>query len=195
MGVYNEYSDQQLTQLLISNDHDAFDQLYERHWFQLYQSAFYLLRDTDASKDIVQDVFLWIWENRVALNLGNVKAYLKAAVRFKVANYIRSGNIRESFFDQLAKAPPSSISAGGDEVTELRELQRVIYEAILQLPPKCREVYLMSKEEGLSNRQIAERLRISIKTVEAQMTIALKRLRERIGFRLVYIILLYSIPA
>jgi RNA polymerase sigma-70 factor (ECF subfamily) len=193
MDVYNGYSDQELVQLLISNDHDAFEQLYERHWFQLYQSAFYLLRDTDASKDIVQDVFLWVWENRLTLTMENVRAYLKAAVRFKVANYIRSGNIREGFFDGLAKLAPSQLSPTGDEIAELKELQRVIHEAILQLPEKCREVYRLSKEEGLSNREIAERLGISIKTVEAQMTIALKRLRTRLGFRLICLIIYYGL--
>jgi RNA polymerase sigma-70 factor (ECF subfamily) len=193
MGVYNEYSDQELIRLLAGNDQDAFEQLYERHWFQLYKSALYLLRDIDASKDIVQDIFIWLWENRATLSINNVKAYLKAAVRFKVANYIRSGNIRESIFDELAKTPPNSLLPTGDEITELKELQRVIHEAILQLPEKCREVYLMSKEDGLSNREIAERLGISVKTVEAQMTIALKRLRSRIGFHLIYIIILYNI--
>jgi RNA polymerase sigma-70 factor (family 1) len=188
MGIYIEYSDQELIPLLNNNDRYAFGQLYERHWFELYQSAFYLLRETDASKDIVQDVFLWIWENRASWNVSNVKAYLKAAVRFKVANYIRSGNIRESFFDELANAPLDTFSAlGGHEFTELRELQRMMLEAVLQLPPKCREVYLLSKEDGLSNKEIAAQLGISVKTVEAQMTIALQRLRKTLHFRLIYI--------
>jgi DNA-directed RNA polymerase specialized sigma24 family protein len=86
MGVYNEHSDQELIQLLGANDRDAFEQLYERHWFELYQSAFYLLRETNAAKDILQDVFLWVWENRGAIQCNNLRAYLKAAVRFKVAN-------------------------------------------------------------------------------------------------------------
>lgn len=190
MNVYNDYSDQELVQLLVSNDQAAFEQLYERHWFQLYQSAFYMVRDTDMSKDIVQDVFLWLWEKRTTLHVDNLRAYLKAAVRFKVANFIRSGNIRGSFFDELAKLSPSSLSLTSQETTELKELQRVIHDAILQLPEKCREIYLLSREEGLSNRRIAERLGISAKTVEAQMTIALKRLRSRIGYRLICLVIL-----
>lgn len=188
MSVYIDYSDQELVKLLVGNDQYAFEQLYERHWFPLYQSAFYLLRDTDASKDIVQDVFLWIWANRHTLNVENPKAYLKAAVRFKVANFIRAGNIRESFFGDLANSSPNPLSKGGDETTQFKELQQVIHEVILQLPGKCREVYLLSREEGLSNREIAERLGISVKTVEAQMTIALKRLRTSIGFHMVWVV-------
>lgn len=192
MSVYNDYSDQELVQLLVGNDKNAFEQLYERHWFTLYQTAFYLLRDSDGSKDIVQDVFLWIWENRNTLKVENLKAYLQAAVRFKVANFIRAGNIRDSFFDDLAKVYPNPLCANSDEVAQFKELQRVIHEVILQLPEKCREVYLLSREKGLSNREIAARLGISVKTVEAQMTIALKRLRTSIGFRLICVIALYG---
>jgi RNA polymerase sigma-70 factor (ECF subfamily) len=193
MDVYSEYSDQVLVQLLVGGDQGAFDQLYERHWFQLYQSAFYLLKDKDASKDIVQDVFLWIWQNRPTLNISNVRAYLKAAVRFKVANFIRSGNIRDSFYDEVARVQPHPASPSGEEMIALKELQQVIHEAICQLPDKCREVYRLSREEGLSNREIAERLGISIKTVENQMTIALKRLRSSIGIHTICLIMLYGL--
>lgn len=188
MRFYSEFSDEELVRLLTAEDQEAFEQLYERHWFQLYQSAFYLLRETGAAKDIVQDIFIWVWENRKDLHISNVKAYLKSAVRFKVANYIRSGNIREGFFNELVAITSSELAPSGDEAAHIKELQRIIHEAILQLPEKCREVYLLSKEEGLSNRQIAERLGISIKTVEAQMTIALKRLRTRIGFHMILMI-------
>ena len=192
MEVYTTYSDLDLIQLLANNDHEAFEQLYERHWFYLYQSAFYLLRNSSASKDVVQDVFLWVWENRSSLQISNVKAYLKAAVRFKVANFIRSGNIRESFFDKLSGASLHGQAPSGDEFAEVRELQQIIHDAILQLPERCQEIYRLSKEEGMSNREIAERLDVSIKTVEAQMTIALKRLRTRVGFRLVCLLIVYS---
>lgn len=193
MDVYSEHTDQDLVQLLVNDDQNAFDQLYERHWFQLYQSAFYLLKDKDASKDIVQDVFLWIWQKRSTLNITNVKAYLKAAVRFKVANYIRSGNIRESFYDEVAKVQPNPTSPTGDDIMALKQLQQLIHEAISQLPEKCREVYRLSKEEGLSNREIAERLGISVKTVENQMTIALKRLRTSIGINTICLIILHAL--
>lgn len=177
--------------MLVNNDQDAFKHLYERYWFELYQCAFAMLKDQHAAKDILQDVFIWIWENRTTLNITYVKAYLKAAVRFKVANYIRSGNIREHLFDELAKLPSHSQAPTSDELIELKELRQVIHDSMLQLPQKCREVYRLSREEGLSNQEIAQRLGISVKTVEAQMTIALKRLRTRLGFRLAHVIITF----
>ena len=181
MNFFSEHSDEELIRLLNNDNREAFEQLYHRHWFHLYQSAFYILRETAASKDVVQDIFIWLWENRTTLDISNVKGYLKAAVRFKVANCIRSGNIRESFFNEVSKLNPGEPSTSTDDVVSLKELQTIIRKAILQLPDKCREVYLLSRDEGLTNRQIAERLGISVKTVEAQMSIALKRLRSTIG--------------
>lgn len=130
--------------------------------------------------DIVQDVFAWMWEHRHTLQVVSVKAYLKAAVRFKMANYIRSGRVRDTFFQELANYTPSNLPPGAEELAEARELQAIIQRAIGQLPQKCQEIFRLSREERLSNQEIAKRLGVSVKTVENQMTIALKRLRSKV---------------
>ena len=193
MGIYNAYNDEELVKLLQNNNERAFELLFDRHWSHLYQSAFYLLRDSGASKDIVQEVFISLWSKENSSDIKNVKAYLRAAVRFKVANYIRAGNIRNSFFDQIENFPKNTGSPNGVELLEVMELQRVITDAIDQLPEKCREVYRLSKEEGLSNKEIAQRLGISVKTVENQMTIALKRIRGRIELHIILVLVLQYI--
>ena len=191
MTAYSAYSDSQLISLLTQDDQNAFDALYTRHWASLYQSAFYLLRDRQACSDIVQDIFTWLWEHRQQLQIQTVTSYLKAAVKFKVANYIRSGRIRSNFFEDLAHVPVTGIDSAGD-LAEINELQGIIRQAVNRLPGKCREIFRLSREEHLSNQQIADRLAISIKTVEAQMTIALKRIRMAVE---PYVIAMLLMPA
>jgi RNA polymerase sigma-70 factor (family 1) len=175
---YSVYTDNDLVKLLAQDDPHAFEQLYTRHWAHLYQSAFFVLHDRDACKDIVQDVFAWLWEHRYSLQVASVTAYLKAAVKFKIANYIRSGRVRHSFFEELAHFTPSVLSPGAEELAEVRELQTIIQQAIVKLPAKCQEIFRLSREERLTNQEIADRLGLSVKTVENQMTIALRRLRS-----------------
>lgn len=178
MIPYTVYTDNDLVKRLAQDDQQAFEQLYTRHWAHLYQAAFAILRDGDACKDIVQDVFAWVWEHRYTLDVQSIKAYLKAAVKFKIANYIRSGRVRHSFFEELAVFTPSGLPPGAEELAEVKELQTIIQQAIVKLPARCQEIFRLSREERLTNQEIADRLGVSVKTVESQMTIALRRLRS-----------------
>jgi RNA polymerase sigma-70 factor (ECF subfamily) len=183
-------TDQELISLLSTGNKDAFDILYKRHWADLYKFAFFILRDKDACKDIVQDVFVWVWEHKQGLEIQFPKSYLKSAVKFKIANYIRSGNIRESFFEEAAKYDYSTSMPGAEEFAELRELNNIIQQAILDLPLRCKEIFMLSREANLSNREIAEKLGISVKTVENQITIALHRLRNNVEPHLISLLLI-----
>jgi RNA polymerase sigma-70 factor (ECF subfamily) len=173
---------------------NAFSMLYSRHWLDLYKFSFFILRDQDACKDIIQDVFVWVWEHRKELKIQTPKSYLKTAVKYKIANYIRSGKIRESFFEEVAKCNFDTSLPGVDEFAELRELHQIIQISVLNLPLKCREIFRLSREANLSNQEIAEQLGISIKTVENQMTIALRRIRENVEPHVICILMLHIIP-
>lgn len=177
MTAYNEYTDTALLDILSEDNQQAFNTIYSRHWESMYKAAFFILKDADSCKDIVQDIFIWIWEHRHSLHIVNLNAYLRAAVKFKVANYIRSGNIRESFFNELA-ALRFSQQNPYEYLVEFKQLKEIILQAISDLPDRCREIYQLSRDGELSNQEIADRLQISVKTVENQMTIALKRLRK-----------------
>src|SRR5688572_5064374 len=100
MIVYSRLSDDELMALLAGDD-AAFDEIYERYWSLLYRAAFNVLRDEDACMDVIQDVFIWFWEHRSDISFRSVKAYLLVAVKYKVANYIRNGKVRESFYDRI----------------------------------------------------------------------------------------------
>jgi RNA polymerase sigma-70 factor (ECF subfamily) len=182
-------SDLELISMLKRGDVTAFDLLYARHWPGMYQAAYYLLRDQDACMDIIQDIFAWLWEKREQLDIQTVPSYLRSAVRFKVANYIRSGKVREEFYTELAGLSLPG-APGPQDFMELNDLKSIIGQVIRNLPEKCREIFLLSRDGQLTNQQIADLLNISIKTVEAQKTIALKRIRAAVDPQLLAMLLL-----
>lgn len=188
MTAYSSYSDQELLTLLAQDDQEAFNMLFARHWENLYRSAFYVLRDPEASRDILQDVFIRLWENRQTSQIQLLQAYLRVAVKYRVANYIHSGKIRDGFYNQLAQFASFASSPSAEELSEIKELNTIIQHTIAILPDKCRQIYLMKKEEQLSNQEIADKLGISVKTVENQMTIALRRIRSSIDRYLVMLL-------
>ena len=171
-----------LWELLQRDDKEAFTVLYRRYWPEMYKSAFNILKDRDQSMDIVQEIFIWLWEHRHQLLIKtSLKGYLLAAVKFKTANAIRNGKVREDFFKQAAilHALPGKNEAGFR--VEVKELEEVIRMTIEALPDKCRTVYHLSRHQHLTNQEIANELGVSVKTVENQMTIALRRLRVAVA--------------
>jgi RNA polymerase sigma-70 factor (family 1) len=179
--IYSQYSDDELLSLLSSHDKLAFDTIYNRYWETLYNSAFFITRDTELSKDILQDIFVWLWENRTALKIGSLRPYLRAAVKFKVANWIRSGRIHDRVLEQISNFGADNFPTTPEKEAEIAELSKIIARAIEQLPAKCREIYLLKRVEQLSTRQIADRLQVSVKTVENQISIAQKKIRASLG--------------
>lgn len=172
---YKYLPDDELLLKLSHDDKNAFDEIYRRYWSDMFNSAYNIFRERESCMDIVQELFIWLWEHRNQLNVVSLKPYLIVAVKFKVANYIRSGKVRASFFDKLKQVEePYELI---EDSVEVKELMAVINHFTNQLPERCREVFLLSRQEHLSNKEIAERLGISVKTVENQMTIAIKKLR------------------
>lgn len=192
MSAYQSCSDSELLLLLSQDSQEAFDILFRRHWENLYKTAFVLLKDSNASKDVVQDIFIWLWQKRNHLEIQTLAAYLKAAVKFKVANHLRSANIRESFFDGLGKLTVTATAPEAAEITEIKELKMIIINAVELLPDKCRTIYKLSRNEHLTNQQIADQLGLSVKTVEGQMTIALRRIRCAIDPHLLSLLLIVA---
>ena len=132
--------------------------------------------DPDASKDIVHDVFIRFWNQYDSLpNDSNYKSYLFKAVRNKSLNYLRDKKLH---LDVETVNQLSPDDAG--TVLEQQELEAKIRQGLLLLPEKCLEVFELSRFKGLKYQEIADRLEISVKTVEAQMSKALKILREHL---------------
>lgn len=172
--------DHELVALLRGGDTAAYTQIYTRHWSELYRSAYNILRDEAATLDVLQEVFAWIWSNREQIRVNALRAYLHAAVRYKVANALRDGRVRSSFFTALEQVNERDLDLS-HEALELKELKQVIADFTNSLPEKAREVFRLSRYEQLSNKEIAGRLGISEKTVENQLTVSLRKLRIVLG--------------
>ena len=177
MTIYHKRTDHELLMLLKNEDHNAFNEIHDRYFDDLFRSAYNVIRDRDASMDILQEVFVWFWEHRMAHQMSSVKGYLLMAVKYQVANYVRSGKIRENF--RLANAEEKF--AVNEESLELKELQAIISSFTEKLPEKCAEIFRKSRDEHLSNKEIAQLFGISEKTVSAQLHRALSKLRKELG--------------
>lgn len=188
MSLYTSLSDQKLTDLLKSGDRYAFTEIYNRYWKLLFNSAYNASRNKEDSLDICQNIFLWFWENREQINDSvNLKGYLFSAVKYKIANQIRNGKYREHLFEDLEHVDPRTYQVNELEIAELKAYINLL---IQELPERCREAFLLSRDEHLSHKEIAVQLGIGEKAVNAHITRALKKLRAPLS-RLAGIFLLF----
>ncbi|TKC59142.1 RNA polymerase sigma-70 factor [Pedobacter hiemivivus] len=172
-------SEEILLQMIKKGDYLAFEELYSRHFQTVYAMAYNILRDPQQSKDIVQDIFVWFWEHREQWNLTSCRGYLLTAVKFKTANYFRENKVKEAFFAGLSKQQMAS--EDNSVLMEVRQLNDLILSLTTELPERCQEIFRLSRFNQLSNREIAVKLGITEKTVEAHITSALKKLKEKLG--------------
>lgn len=172
-------SDVQLIDRLKSGDEGALVAIYKKYWQQLYLSAYNILKDKQACEDIIQELFIKLWDNRSTIYISvSLKAYLYASIRYEVYRQVRSSMLTSDVFETLFDRLQTPVDY---ENIEYKELIAQVNSAVNALPQKCREVYKLSREEYLSHKQIASRLNISTKTVENHLTKALKQLRTSLG--------------
>jgi RNA polymerase sigma-70 factor (ECF subfamily) len=167
-----------LLKLIKQGDQIAFRHLFYQYADSLERFITYYIHDREKSQDLVLDIFTYIWENRQNFEIKQtLKAYLFQAARNKSFTYIRDKKIPV----YLEEMEGMEIVQNYDSELELQELHHLIEEAVSLLPDKCREIFRKSREENLTNKEIAGQLHISEKTVEGQITIALKKIRIHLG--------------
>jgi len=149
------------------------EQMYRAAFPSLRASAFRILRDKELAEDMVQEVMLRLWEQESLERIAHLGAYLQRAVINRSLNKIReTARFRDDAVLQQMPAPEESSGAGEEAYMKAR-----LGNALEQLPERCRLIFVFSRYEHLSNREIAELMEISVKTVENQMTKALRLLR------------------
>jgi RNA polymerase sigma-70 factor, ECF subfamily len=160
----------------VSRNLHAFEQLFKSLFKPLCAFATKYVGDTDEAKNIVHEIFVALWEKYETLPADtNYKSYLYTSARNRCLNYIRDKK-KHLMLEQLTDHPATEL----ETALEATELENKIDHVVQSLPEKCRMVFEMNRIEGLKYAQIAEKMQISIKTVEAQMSKALSILREQL---------------
>jgi len=160
-----------------SLDRETFERLFRREFKGLVLFAIQYVKDYEAAREIVQEAFISLWERKEQINPAKqVKSYLSTTVRNRSLNYLRDHKKFDSRLLTMENLYPLASYQQADHLVE-RELRDRINLAINELPEKCREVFLLNRNDHLKYQEIADKLRISVKTVETQMSKALQHLR------------------
>ncbi len=175
MIEYSTLSDHELIVLLAHDDNNAFKTLYDRHARVLYLAAFKKLPVPHLLEDLLQEVFLTLYRKRSSLGeITNLRAYLHSALRNRILNELRNSLIHEQHHQQLSVPEAAESPCNYD----LQLLEKRFGEALDRLSERSREIFLLSRRDELSYKEIAERLGISVKAVEKHMGKALQVMRS-----------------
>lgn len=165
---------------MADGDQHALRYFFDKYYESLCNYVNLYLHDKSVAEDLVQDIFIYFWEKRGSLILEtSVKSYLFRASRNKFLNYSRDEKCHNSIKMEV-NSQRDIFTNPNDDALDLKYLEEIITSSINNLAPRCREVYLLRRNEDLTYKEIASQMNLSEKTVENQMTIALKKLREQL---------------
>jgi RNA polymerase sigma-70 factor (ECF subfamily) len=172
--------DDLFTAVVHTDDYHAFERIYNRTYQHLCNLSSRMVKSRELAEEIVDDVFCTLWSNRKKILINSsFNAYLTTAVRNRSLDSIRKMRTGKSLELETAVDIPCKQSVADEELV-FQELNLSIEAAIASLPTQCRAIFLLSRDQGLMYKEIAELLHISIKTVDTQMGRALKHLRNLI---------------
>lgn len=163
-----------------AGDGDAFAALYRKYWRRLFDAAYRRIMLREECEEIIQEIFADLWTKRETLLISvSLEAYLFGALRYSIYNLIRSRKIREAYLEHLLQTPGAEGNYIEDRL-HYEELALALETSVENLPEKLRKVYLLSRRDHLTYKEIAEQQHIPVDTVEKQMGRALKILRENL---------------
>lgn len=184
----------QLARQLVQKDEGAFEQVFKTHFKNLHAYACTIVKDSPVAEGIVQNVFLKLWDRGENLNISaSVTAYLYRAVYNESCNYIKHQKVKQSYSQYAHHSMSATTKETASKKVLLAELEQKIKTALSELPEQCRTILQMSRFEELRYQEIADKLGISVKTVEAQMSKALKLLRIKLVDYLPVIVLFFNL--
>lgn len=185
------YTDEDLTDLLKEGNRKAFDEIYNRYSKKLFLFALKKVGDKIIAEDLIQDLFISIWERKEAISIqSSLKNYLYAALRFRIINFYHSTKVYKKHNKILAELADNFTNNTQDSIL-YHDLENQIEAGMKKLTPKVKLVFELSRYENLSQDQIAKKLDVSKQTVKNQISIALKILKGHINFVIVFSAILF----
>lgn len=186
---YIKYDDESLFELMRQGDLDAFSVLFERYNNQLLDYGFRLTHSKEDVADMLQEIFVSLWNRRREITFSHsVKAWLYQAVRFQAAKYIHQNVRKRALLEELVSLLPETESILPDSTLQHKQLDNAIREVIDHMPARMKEVFVLSREQQLSHREIGNRLNIAESTVKKTVQNALRFIREKSIIEMVAII-------
>lgn len=183
----------ELLKAVAAGELEAFRELYDRYIQQVYAYSYFLTRSNEQSEDLSQELFTKIWTKRNELaRLDNFDAWLTTLVRNQAYNYLRKNALEQRHLKQLYQQQPTSESTGTEAVVIGKEYAKLYEEAIENLPPQQKKVFLLSRKEGLKHEEIASNMGISLNTVKNHMKAALFSIRTHLKAYLSTLIILVA---
>ena len=169
-----------------------FSEIYIAYYSKLIRFATDFIIHKEDAENIIQDVFTGLWERNDSLeNIENINAYLFKLTKNKCLDHLKHKISQEKYaasmlftYKQEFNLKLQSLENFDIDVASEKNMEKIVMDAIHTLPGKCRKIFLLSRYEGLKYKEISERLGVSVNTVETQMSIALKKLREKLKFYL-----------
>lgn len=185
-----QVSDKWLFEQVKQNDQKAYEQIFRAYYPMLCNYALRYVSEIEIAEEIVQELFCTIWEKRQQIDLkSSLKSYLFGATHNNCLRYLKHQKVKQAHQNETKTGWQGSEPMQEEEFLEF-ELQQKIADGLNRLPEQCRKVFQLSRFEGLKYKEIAEKAGISVKTVEAQMSKALRILREELHDYLPSLILL-----
>jgi RNA polymerase sigma-70 factor (ECF subfamily) len=165
----------------------VFEQIVREYWPRMFKFALIYTQNNETSQELVQDTFLVLWNNRAILKDNtNLITYLMVVLRNKCLNLLEQTRIRQLYIEEIddetiyQRANLYVLQDEASQIVESEDLHKAIERALSKLPEKTREVFMLSRYDGLKNQQIAETKNISQKTVEYHISKALQILKEEL---------------
>ncbi|ODS80025.1 MAG: hypothetical protein ABS46_15285 [Cytophagaceae bacterium SCN 52-12] len=185
-------SDEILVKMLKADDHSAFREIYKRYWKSLFLAARRKLRSEEACEELVQNIFLGVWEKRESLVIGNLRGYLFSALKYQVIDHLRKEMLAEKYSGFLQKKQ-ESYAETPEGALHFRDISVIFEKIFAQLPQKTSRIFHLSRIEHKSTKEIAALLDIPERTVEYHITQSLKILRQQLSDFLPFWIIVWHI--